>query len=101
MPARDSLMTGRPPIPYGLVGDGMESVNWRMLAACLDQDPELFFPIGTTASAAMQAHCGEASVRPVPGPRTLPGLGHGYPAGPRCVGWPRRVRTSLVAAART
>ena len=37
MPARDSLMTGRPPIPYGLVGDGTESVNWRMLAACLDR----------------------------------------------------------------
>ena len=33
---------------------GAES-NWRQSAACLTEDPELFFPIGTTGPAIRQA----------------------------------------------
>ncbi|MGW0696814.1 MULTISPECIES: WhiB family transcriptional regulator [unclassified Streptomyces] len=42
--------------------------NWRMQAACRDEDPELFFPIGSTGPAIVQteeakAVCGGCPVR--------------------------------------
>ena len=30
-------------------------MDWRTMAACQNQDPELFFPTGTTAAASQQA----------------------------------------------
>ncbi len=31
-----------------------ESLDWRDRAACLDEEPELFFPVGNTGPAALQ-----------------------------------------------
>ncbi|MFG2586888.1 WhiB family transcriptional regulator [Streptomyces sp. NBC_01166] len=42
--------------------------NWRMHAACREEDPDLFFPIGSTGPALVQAEeakavCGTCPVR--------------------------------------
>ncbi|MER5686723.1 WhiB family transcriptional regulator [Streptomyces sp. NPDC002205] len=42
--------------------------NWRMRAACRDEDPDLFFPVGSTGPALVQteeakAVCGRCPVR--------------------------------------
>ncbi|GGZ24058.1 WhiB family transcriptional regulator [Streptomyces nitrosporeus] len=40
--------------------------NWRMRAACRDEDPDLFFPIGTTGPALVQAEEAKAVCRTCP-----------------------------------
>ncbi|KUH40005.1 MULTISPECIES: WhiB family transcriptional regulator [Streptomyces] len=42
--------------------------NWRQAAACRHEDPDLFFPVGTSGPAVMQAEeakkiCGRCPVR--------------------------------------
>jgi len=38
-------------------------MDWRHLAACREEDPELFFPIGTTGPALMQVEQAKAVCR--------------------------------------
>jgi WhiB family redox-sensing transcriptional regulator len=38
-------------------------MDWRHRAACRDEDPELFFPIGTTGPALMQVDEAKAVCR--------------------------------------
>lgn len=40
--------------------------NWRTLAACRDEDPDLFFPIGSTGPALVQAEEAKAVCRGCP-----------------------------------
>lgn len=40
--------------------------NWREHAACRDADPDLFFPIGTTGPALVQAEDAKAVCRGCP-----------------------------------
>ncbi|KES03999.1 transcription factor WhiB [Streptomyces toyocaensis] len=40
--------------------------NWRNIAACRTEDPDLFFPIGTSGPALMQAEQAKAVCRRCP-----------------------------------
>ncbi|MFE7774433.1 WhiB family transcriptional regulator [Streptomyces sp. NPDC057445] len=44
----------------------MEYENWRQEAACLDEDPDLFFPIGNTGPALLQVAEAKAVCRRCP-----------------------------------
>lgn len=49
-------------------GMPVEPGDWRHRAACLDEDPEMFFPIGTTGPSALTIFkakeiCGSCAVR--------------------------------------
>jgi Transcription factor WhiB. len=41
-------------------------VDWRSRAACRNEDPELFFPVGTTERALVQLHKAKAVCRMCP-----------------------------------
>ncbi|MGV0101525.1 WhiB family transcriptional regulator [Streptomyces californicus] len=40
--------------------------NWRLHAACREEDPDLFFPIGTTGPAVVQTEEAKAVCRACP-----------------------------------
>ncbi|MGC5341809.1 WhiB family transcriptional regulator [Streptomyces sp. DT24] len=40
--------------------------NWRMSAACRDEDPDLFFPIGSSGPALLQVEEAKAVCRGCP-----------------------------------
>lgn len=40
--------------------------NWRKHSACRDEDPELFWPVGTTGPALLQAEQAKAVCRTCP-----------------------------------
>ena len=41
-------------------------MDWRNLAACVEEDPELFFPIGSTGPAVEQVERAKAICRTCP-----------------------------------
>jgi WhiB family redox-sensing transcriptional regulator len=43
-----------------------DPMDWRHRAACLDEDPELFFPIGNTGPALLQIEEAKAVCRRCP-----------------------------------
>ena len=43
-------------------------MDWRSRAACLDKDPELFFPVGNTGPALLQIEEAKAICRTCPVP---------------------------------
>lgn len=49
---------------YGLSTDS--GLDWRHRAACRDEDPELFFPIGTSGPALLQVEQAKSVCRGCP-----------------------------------
>jgi WhiB family redox-sensing transcriptional regulator len=45
---------------------GVRTMDWRHQAQCLDEDPELFFPIGNTGPALLQIEEAKAVCRRCP-----------------------------------
>ena len=50
-------------------------MDWRHRSACLDEDPELFFPIGNTGPAILQIEEAKQVCRRCEGARTVPASG--------------------------
>ena len=53
-------------------------MDWRSKAACLDKDPELFFPVGNTGPALLQIEEAKAICRTCP-VRGVPAMGYQKP----------------------
>ncbi|WP_326621956.1 WhiB family transcriptional regulator (plasmid) [Streptomyces anulatus] len=51
---------------YAPSADLPVNTNWRTAAVCRDEDPDLFFPIGTTGPAVVQAEEAKAVCRRCP-----------------------------------
>lgn len=55
-----------PPHTTRLIVEGEPRPDWRNHAACRDEDPELFFPIGNTGPALVQIEDAKAVCRRCP-----------------------------------
>ena len=73
-------------------------MDWRHRAACRDEDPELFFPIGNTGPALLQIEEAKAVCRRCPVMRRVPAVGAGDRTGRRRLGRDVRGRTSRAEA---
>ncbi len=76
-------------------------MDWRHRAACRDEDPELFFPIGTTGPALLQVEEAKAVCRRCDGGRRLPDWALDSESGRRRLGRPGRGRASRPQAPRS
>ena len=61
-------------------------MDWRHKAACLDEDPELFFPIGNTGPALLQIEEAKQVCRRCDVRDALPAVGAGSRSGSWCLG---------------
>jgi hypothetical protein len=68
-------------------------VSWQRYGACLDRDPELFFPIGDAGQAVSQLDEAKSRLCRLPGALSLPGMGALGRNQLRSVGWNERNRT--------
>ena len=72
-------------------------MDWRHDAACRDEDPELFFPIGNTGPALLQIEEAKQVCRRCP-VSSVPEVGAGVRSGRRRLGWPERGRAPRAEA---
>nr|BFE68086.1 hypothetical protein GCM10020092_013870 [Actinoplanes digitatis] len=69
-------------------------MDWRHHAICRDEDPELFFPIGTSGPALLQVEQAKAVCRLMHRDRVVPLLGARVRSGRRRLGRYERGRTA-------
>jgi WhiB family redox-sensing transcriptional regulator len=61
-------------------------MDWRHKAACLDEDPELFFPIGNTGPALLQIEEAKQVCLAMRGQGRMSAVGAGSRSGSWCLG---------------